>query len=103
MRDRAQRREMFDGLVCWSIFTQPDRVVREHVNHLHFRKRSQANRGSHVIRKSEERSPKRNQTAVQRNARERRAHRVFAHAEVEYATIVTTRFETSAVLDVGVV
>ena len=37
MRNRAQRREMLDRLMRWSIFAEPDRVVRENINHLHFR------------------------------------------------------------------
>src|SRR5262249_20295997 len=94
VRDRPQRSEVLDWLLGWSIFTKPDRFVREDVNHLHFRERSQPNRGSHEIREREERSTKRNQTAGQRNACESRAHRVFAHAEVQYATVVSTCFET---------
>jgi len=33
---------VLDGLVCWSILTKPDRIVREHVNHLHFGVREHA-------------------------------------------------------------
>src|SRR5262249_31539050 len=35
-RDRSQRRELFYGLMCWSIFSVPHRIVSEYVNRRQF-------------------------------------------------------------------
>src|SRR5262245_52804289 len=96
MRDRTQRREMLDRLMSWSIFTQPNRIVRENINHLHFRKRRETNRRPHVIGERQERSAIRNQTTVERDTRERRSHRVLAHTEMQDAAVVRFRLETVA-------
>ena len=88
MWNRAQHRELFDGLVRGAIFAESDGVVREDVDDLHFRETREADRWLHVIGEAHERAAVRDETAVQTDTRQRRAHRVLAYAEVEDATIV---------------
>src|SRR5687768_18317631 len=85
---------MFDRLMCWTILTKTNRIVRKNINHLHFGQRREPDRRPHVIRESHERSAERNQASVQRNACQRRTHRVFAHAEMNDASIVGAGRET---------
>src|SRR5215204_5427924 len=98
MRDRSQRRQVFDWLMCWSIFTQAHGIVSENINHLNFRQCCQADSRSHVIGERHERSPIRNQTTVQRDTRERRSHCMFAHTKMEDAAVVSAGLEAAALL-----
>src|SRR4030095_4313019 len=103
MWNRTQRSEVLDRLVCRSILTQSDRVVREDVNDLHFRECGQAYCGSHVIGKCQKRSAKWNQPATQRDSYQCRTHRVFAHSKMQNSSVVGASSKTMAALDVGVV
>ncbi len=65
MRDGAERGQMLDRLMRRAIFAKPDRVMRENIDDLHFRKTGKPNRRPHVIRKAHERAAIRNQPAVE--------------------------------------
>ena len=103
MGNRAQRGEVFDWLMRRAVFAQSDRVVRENINYLHFRKRGQTDRRTHIVGKRHERPAVGNQSAAERYARHRRAHRVFAHAKVNDAAVVANSFKAAAVFDVRIV
>src|SRR5437660_11519482 len=94
---------MFDWLMRRSIFTQAHRIVCENIDDLHFRETSKANRWAHVIRKTHERAAERNQSAIQRHARHRRAHAMFAYPPMNYVATVTACLKIAAVFDVGVI
>ncbi len=103
VRNSAQSGQMFDRLVRRSIFAQAHRIVSEDVDNLNFRKTSEPNRWAHVIRETHERAAVRNQSAIQRHARHRRTHAMFANTPMNDAPIVTAGFEIAAVFDVGVI
>ena len=53
-RDCAQGGQMLHGLVRGPIFPNPNRIVRENVDHGNFHERAQSNRRSFVIAENQE-------------------------------------------------
>jgi hypothetical protein len=103
VRDRAERGEVFDGLVRGAVFAEADRVVCEDVDDLHFGQGRETNRGLHVVGEGQERAAVRDEPAVEAHPRHGRAHRVLADAEVEDAPLIKAVPKVAAVLDVCVV
>lgn len=68
-------------------------------NQVIMRKRGEANRRAHIIGKRLESSAVRNHAAVERHAVHRRAHRVFAHAEMNVAPRVFAELKIGRILD----
>ena len=66
-----------------TVFSQPNRIVGEHVDRPELRQRRQPDRGAHVVGENQEGAAKRDEAAVQRDSVERRAHRVLADTKVE--------------------
>src|SRR6267143_1745382 len=79
----AQRGELLDRLVCRPVFAQPDRIMREDVDRPEMRQRGQPNRWPHVVGEDQEGAAKRNESAMQRNAVQHRAHGVLADSIME--------------------
>ncbi len=84
-RNRAQARDLFNGLVRRAVFAQSDRVMREHVDRVQLHQRAQADGGLHVIGERQERRRIRDHPAVRRETVHRGAHRMLANAEVQVA------------------
>ena len=87
VRDRPQRGEVFDRLVGRSVFAQPDRVVRPHVDGVDVHQRREPHRRPHVVGELQERSAVRPRRAVQHDAGQDRTHRVLADTEVQRAAV----------------
>ena len=66
--NRAQRRQLLDRLVRRSVLAEPDRVVREDVDHVLLHERREPHRRPHVVREDQERAAVRDHAAVQRHA-----------------------------------
>ena len=58
-RHRAQRRELLDRLVGRAVLADPDRVVREDVDHGDLHQRREPDRAARVVREDEEARPER--------------------------------------------
>ena len=85
-RDRAQRREVLDGLVGRAVLAEADGVVRVDPGDLEAHERRQADRAAHVVGELQERravGP--HDPAVAGHAVHRAAHAVLAHAEEHVA------------------
>ena len=84
--DRAQRREVLDGLVRRAVLAQRDGVVREDPRDVQPHERRQADRAAHVVGELQERRAVRaDDAAVGRHPVDGRAHRVLADAEEDVA------------------
>ena len=78
---------MLDRLVGRAVLTQPDRVVRPHVDGVDVHQRREPHRRTHVIGELKERSAVRPGRPVQHDARQDRGHRVLADTEMQRAAI----------------
>ncbi len=87
-RDRAQRRQMFDGLMRGAVFADADGIVRHDVDRANAHQSREADRGTAVIGKDEERRAERDQSAVQCDAVHCGRHAVFADPEVDIIAVV---------------
>ena len=85
--NRAQCREVLDRLVGRTVFAQPDRVVRPDVGDRQLHEGRQPNRAAHVVAERQEGAAVGAGAAVQGDAVEDRAHRMFANAEVQHPTV----------------
>jgi hypothetical protein len=86
-RDGPASGEMLDRLMRRAIFAQPDRVVRENVQHRLVHDAGQTHRRAHVIREDEERSAVWPQSGQRQSIADRR-HRMFANAKMKIASAV---------------
>ena len=71
-----------------AVFSHTDTVMRENKNRAHTHQRGQSHRRAHVIGKGQECCRIRNDAAVQGHAYGNRAHRVFAHAEMNITSLI---------------
>src|SRR6266851_2130590 len=99
--NRAQAGQMLDWLMGRAIFAEADRVMRKDVDDVQAHQRGEPNRRPTIVCEDHEARAERNQTAVQRDAVEDRAHPVLADAEMEIAADVIVALEIAAVLQVG--
>lgn len=81
--NRAQRREVFHGLVGGAVLAQSDRVVGPHVGGGELHQGGEADGGAHVVAEREERAAVRAGQALQGDAVEHGAHRVLTDTEVQ--------------------
>ena len=98
--NRTQRGVVLNWLVCWSIFTETNRVMREDEDAAEVCERCEAQSAAQVVAKRQERCNEWNQPAVIRDAVRNCAHRMFAHAVAN----VAARFsggELATTMDVG--
>ena len=101
--DGAQRGEVLHGLVRRPVFAEADAIVREHKNGRDVRQRRDADRRPVVIRENQERPAVGNQSAKQGHAVHGRGHRMFAHTEVEVASLRGIFLEVGRAVNFGVV
>ena len=78
---------MFDRLVGGSVLAQSDRIVGPDVDGVDVHQRGQPHCRTHVIRELQERPTECPGRAVQHDARQDRAHRVLADAEVQHPAV----------------
>src|SRR4051812_3335619 len=100
--DGAQRAQLLDRLMCWSILAEADGIVGVDVDDVPIHDARQAHRRPHVIGKDQKCRAVRNDPAEKRHAVHDRAHRVFTDAEMEIATGVALGGEAGLALDDGV-
>src|SRR5581483_1047605 len=96
-RDRAQRDELFHGLVRWPVLAYADRVMREHVDDRQLHQSGEAHRRLHVVGEDEEARAE-GANFGKRETVQDRAHSVLAHAEVQVAAAGISRFQVAGVL-----
>ena len=87
VRDGPQRRQVLDRLVGRAVLAETDRVVRPDVDGVDVHQRRQPHRRAHVVGELQERAAEGAGRAVQHDAGQDRAHRVFADAEVQHAAV----------------
>lgn len=97
VRCRAERRELLNGLMCWSVFAQIKRVMSEYEYCPQVTECGESDGGFHVIEKVEERRRERKKPAVQGDSVDDRAHGMFTYAEMEVASGVRIRLEIAMV------
>ena len=85
--DRAQCREVLDGLMRGTVLAEADGVVGPDVDGVDVHQRRQPHRGPHVVGELQERAAERAGRAVQHDAGQDRAHRVLADAEVQHPSV----------------
>ena len=77
---------MLDRLMCRTVLTETDGVVREHVDDTLLHQRGHPQRVAAVVGKRQEGADERDESAVQRNAVGDRAHAELAHAVADVAS-----------------
>ena len=82
----AQRGVMLNRLMCWPIFTETNRVMREDEDAAEIGERGETQSTTQVIAERQERCNEWNQTTVIRDAVRNCAHRMLAHAVANVAT-----------------
>src|SRR5512146_1127198 len=82
---------MSNRLVCRSILSHGNAVVRKYVNHAQAHDRSQAYRGFHVIREHEECRTEGENATMRGHAIDGCAHRMLANAEGNIAARIAPR------------
>ena len=87
VRDRTQGGQVFDRLVCRTVFAKADGVMRHDVDDALFHQRRKADRRTAVIGKHEERAGVGHHAAMQRHAVHRSRHAVLAHAVMDKASL----------------
>ena len=96
--DRAQREQLLDRLVRWSVLADADRVVREEVDDREFHDRGQPDRRAAVVAEDQETRSVRAQLRERQPVQDR-THRVLANAEMKIASRVAGRFEVSGAFE----
>src|SRR3954464_9667039 len=79
---------MLDRLVCWSVLTDGNAVVREDPDRPQVRKRRKSHGRAHVIAEHQERGAKGNNAAMCSDAVDRTAHCVLANPEMDVPSAV---------------
>ncbi len=81
------------------VLTQPDAVMREHVDHALLHQCRQPHRGPHVVGEGEERARVGDHPAMERHAAGDGAHSVLADAKVQIAAARRARAEVTRAVD----
>ena len=92
---------MFYGLVGRAVFAQADGVVGEDIDDLLLHQRAKAQGGTHVVGEYQEGGSVGDCAAVDSDAIADGAHSVFAHAEVEIASVEVTRANVALAVQDG--
>jgi len=94
-RNGAQREDLFDRLMCRTVFANADRIVGEHVDDGNLHDCRQPNRRAAVIAEDQEARAERADLG-ERKPIQHRAHRMFADPEVKIAAAVRAGLEVSS-------
>ncbi|CSD33441.1 Uncharacterised protein [Vibrio cholerae] len=79
----TQRSDLLNWLVSWAIFTQTNRVMRVHLDVLHFHQCCHTHRVTRVFHKHQEGCTVRDKTAVQRDTVDDGRHTKLTHTVVD--------------------
>ena len=92
---------MFNRLMCRTVFTEPDGIVREDVDGAQIHQRGHAQGIARIIRESQERRAVGNESAVKRNAVQNGRHAEFAHAVADVTCMEVARIQARRARPVG--
>src|SRR5205823_8968016 len=80
--------QMLDRLMGRSILTEPDRVMRHHIDDTYAHERRKADRGAAIIGKAQEGAAIGYDAAMERKPAHRRRHRMLANAVMDVAAAI---------------
>src|SRR6266700_29485 len=87
-RNRAQGGQLLNRLVCGTIFTQTNAIMRKDVDSLEAHQCGQANRWTHIVREDQEGGTERNEAAIEGDAVHNAAHPMLTDAKVHVASVL---------------